>query len=78
MKKALKKLTQSKRFWFSLIVFGALLGAFILIALLSVVEPIALGTGLVMLGAPLYGYLIGETTRPSGTVGGKKLEKTEK
>jgi len=68
------KLTKSKRFWFSMIVFAICITAFIL-GVKWGSDPIALGTGITMLSAPLLGYLLGETFRPSGTVNGKKIEK---
>lgn len=59
-------MTKSKRFK---ITAGALLLNFtlMLIGIILGTDLIALGTGLVMVNAPLYGYLWGETSRPSGT-----------
>lgn len=68
-------LTNSKRFWFAFIVFMVLAIIFAL-GIRWGVDPIALGTGETMIGTPLFGYLFGETIRPTGTVNGKKI--TEK
>lgn len=66
MKEKLKTLTKSKRFWFSMIVFGVMIISFnITLIFVDNIEPVTLATGLIILGAPLYGYLIGETVRPS-------------
>jgi len=75
MRRKLSKITKSKRFWFSFIVFVIMVASFDLILTLTTgIDPVSLATGLTILGAPLYGYLIGETARPSGTVNGKKFE----
>ena len=59
------KLTKSKRFWFAFIVFLVDMVAFVL-GVKWGSDPIALGTGITMISAPLFVYIIGETVRPSG------------
>ena len=70
-------LTKSKRFWFAFIVFLVLSIIFTL-GVYWGADPIALGTGETMIGTPLFGYLLGETVRPSGAVNGQKLDDTTK
>lgn len=66
-------MTKSKRFKITLL---ALLANFLIMVLGMILKSdlVELGTGLVMINAPLYGYIWGETSRPSGT---KKKEHNE-
>ena len=66
--------TTSKRFWFSFLVFIIDILAWFLAVWLGGADPIAAGTGITMISSPLYVYVIGETTRPSGTNKGQKIE----
>lgn len=61
-----KKIIKSKRLK---ITTYALIGNFILltVGIFMKSDLVALGTAIAMISSPLYGYLWGETTRPSGT-----------
>tara|TARA_R100000995_G_scaffold66643_2_gene35404 strand:- start:4338 stop:4571 length:234 start_codon:yes stop_codon:yes gene_type:complete len=66
-----KKLTKSKRFWFS--VFAFIVNALMFsILVIKDNDPVSVGTGLSMLNTPVYVYVFGESWKPSS-----KAEKDE-
>lgn len=59
-------MTKSKRYRITLI---ALIANFLILvfSIIMNTDLVALGTAIAMINAPLYGYIWGETNRPSGT-----------
>lgn len=66
-------MSKSKRFKFAIF---AMIANFIIfgIGIFIGSDLTGLGTGLALINAPLYGYIFGETVRPSNTKPSKKIQ----